>query len=167
MIERTMKRDGDVTNAGPKTSDYFAEMYVAGKFADAGWNVYFPRRDKGFDFIVSKEVKNIIIIRPVQVKGKYPTDDKGDKTTYGYTGKLSETHPEMVLAMPFFSYRQSSNPVCVAYMPIWTIRPHSRGYRCSPACFRNGEPEPRRDYRKYFDIEGLEAVEFDRWSTTY
>jgi len=35
-------------------SDYFAELYVAGKFADEGWNVYFPRCDKGFDFIVSK-----------------------------------------------------------------------------------------------------------------
>lgn len=35
-------------------SDYFAELYVAGGFADAGWNVYFPHRDQGFDFIVSK-----------------------------------------------------------------------------------------------------------------
>ena len=155
-----------MTEIGPKTSDYFAEMYVAGKFADAGWNVYFPRRDKGFDFIVSKKLRDGIIIRPVQVKGKYPTDDKSDKTTYGYAGKLSETHPEMVLAMPFFSYRQSSNPVCVAYMPISTIKSHSRGYRCSPASFRNGQPEPRRDYRKYFDDEGLKAVESELWGKT-
>jgi hypothetical protein len=32
--------------------DYFAEMYVAGLLADAGWNIYFPHRDMGFDYIV-------------------------------------------------------------------------------------------------------------------
>src|SRR5438128_405916 len=37
-----------------RVSDFFAELYVAGRFVDAGWNVYFPRRDRGFDFIVSK-----------------------------------------------------------------------------------------------------------------
>jgi len=37
-----------------KVSDFFAELYVAGRFADAGWNVYFPRRDRGFDFIASR-----------------------------------------------------------------------------------------------------------------
>jgi hypothetical protein len=40
----------------PKTRDYFAEMYVAGILADKGWNVYFPKRDIGFDFIITKEV---------------------------------------------------------------------------------------------------------------
>ena len=39
-------------------SDYFAELYVAGRFADAGWNVYFPHRDQGFDFIISKNIGN-------------------------------------------------------------------------------------------------------------
>ena len=34
--------------------DYFAEMYVAGILADNGWNIYFPRRDNGFDFIITK-----------------------------------------------------------------------------------------------------------------
>jgi hypothetical protein len=61
-----------------KTSDYFAELYVAGRFAEAGWNVYFPRRDRGFDFIVSKALPDgQQLLRPVQVKGKYPTDEKG------------------------------------------------------------------------------------------
>ena len=32
-----------------KVSDFFAKLYVAGRFADAGWNVYFPRRDRGED----------------------------------------------------------------------------------------------------------------------
>jgi hypothetical protein len=29
-------------------------MYVAGIMADYGWNVYFPRRDKSFDFIITR-----------------------------------------------------------------------------------------------------------------
>jgi len=39
----------NIMNDGPQTRDYFAEMYVAGILADKGWNIYFPRRDKGFD----------------------------------------------------------------------------------------------------------------------
>jgi hypothetical protein len=49
--------------------DYFAEMYVAGLFTDAGWNVYFPHRDKGFDYVVMREVGDAVIVRPVQGKG--------------------------------------------------------------------------------------------------
>jgi len=64
-----------------KTRDYFAEMYVAGILADAGWNVYFPRRDKGFDFVITKHVGSRTIIRAVQVKGKYPGRTKTDKRT--------------------------------------------------------------------------------------
>ena len=37
-----------------KVSDYFAELHVAGRLADAGWDIYFPHRDKGFDFVISK-----------------------------------------------------------------------------------------------------------------
>jgi hypothetical protein len=63
-----------------KVSDYFAELFVAGRLADAGWNVYFPHRDQGFDFIVTKTVGAAdMLIRPVQVKGKYPTGEKGDQ----------------------------------------------------------------------------------------
>lgn len=61
--------------------DYFAEMYVAGLLADAGWNIYFPHRDKGFDYIVTREVVAGVLVRPVQVKGLHPTAEKGDKTT--------------------------------------------------------------------------------------
>src|SRR4051812_11228685 len=114
-------------------SDYFAELYVAGLFADAGWNVYFPHRDKGFDFIITKPHKQLgQIIRAVQVKGKYPTTEKGDKATYGYVGKLTAMHPEMVLAIPYFSHETPGIPLCVAYMPPSQIKPHIRGYRCEP-----------------------------------
>lgn len=79
-------------------TDYFAELYVAGRFADAGWNVYFPHRDRGFDFIVSKQTINgDYLIRPVQVKGKYPTESKRNWPVYGFVGRLSTLHDEMVL----------------------------------------------------------------------
>ena len=73
-----------------KVSDYFAELFVAGRLADAGWNVYFPHRDQGFDFIITKTVNaGEMLIRPVQVKGKYPTGEKGDQGVYGYVGALA------------------------------------------------------------------------------
>jgi len=87
----------------PDTRDYFAELYVAGLFGDAGWAVYFPKRDVGFDFIVSKSANDEVLIRPIQVKGLYPTAAKGDKTSYGYKGELSTIHQQMVLVLPFFS----------------------------------------------------------------
>jgi hypothetical protein len=134
-----------------KVSDYFAELFVAGRLADAGWNVYFPHRDQGFDFIITKTVNaGEMLIRPVQVKGKYPTGEKGDQGVYGYVGAL-DLNPEMVLAIPFFSHNSPAVPVYVAYMPAKTIRRHSRGYRCQPARFTNGEPMPRGDHLLFFD----------------
>jgi len=145
-------------------SDYFAELYVAGTFADAGWNVYFPHRDKGFDFIVSKPNGNgSQILRPVQVKGKYPTGMKGNKITYGYVGRLSQLHPEMVLAIPFFSAMPSPTPICIAYMPSSLVRRHSRGFRCEPASFKSGTPAARRDYARFFDADGLKQLESPSW----
>jgi len=53
---------------GMMGSDYFAELYVAGVLARRGWNLYFPHRDEGFDFMISKIIGNDMVIRPVQVK---------------------------------------------------------------------------------------------------
>jgi len=148
------------------TQDYFAELYVAGLMANAGWNVYFPHRDKGMDFIISKTgTKGNEIIRPVQVKGKYPTQDKGNKTTYGYVGKLNQVHPDMVLAIPFFAANQPGPALFVAYMPFSKIKDHSRGYRCEPAAFKNGKPVPRRDYKKFFDDSGLVLIKQPNWNS--
>ena len=56
--------DYEIQMSAPDTRDYFAELYVAGIFGDAGWSVYFPKRDVGFDFIVSKSVDDEILIKP-------------------------------------------------------------------------------------------------------
>jgi hypothetical protein len=114
--------------------DYFAELYVAGLMADAGWNVYFPHRDRGLDFIACKTGSDHHqIIRPVQVKGKYPSKDKTNKTSYGYIGRLNQIHPDMVLAIPFFASIAASPALFVAYMPYSALKLHTRGYRCQPA----------------------------------
>ncbi|OQC17773.1 MAG: hypothetical protein BWX72_00355 [Firmicutes bacterium ADurb.Bin080] len=145
-------------------NDYSAELVVASRFAEAGWNIYFPHRDKGFDFIVSKEVEgNGEMIRPVQVKGKYPMDEKGDKAVYGYVGKLTKLHPEMILAIPYYSGTTTLIPEFVFYMPISMIKECSRGYKCQPASFRKGRPVPREYFKKFMDNEGLKLAEREDW----
>ncbi len=146
--------------------DYFAEMYVAGLFADKGWNVYFPRRDEGFDFIITKMIRDRIVLRPVQVKGKYPKLGKGNKKTYGYIGELTALHDEMVLAIPYFpTDKIIMVPTYVAYMPRSQVRPQQgRGWRCEPAKFEEGVTIPRRDFQRYFDQAGLAFLEEDGWN---
>lgn len=144
----------------------FAELYVAGLFAAEGWNVYFPHRDDGFDFIVSKFIaKKRWLVRPVQVKGKYPRT-KASRVAYGYTGRLSQLHPEMVLVIPFFDPTEPTRPACIAYMPRSQIRPTKRGFRCQPAGLALGRSEPRRDFRKFFDANGLNFLESPAWRKT-
>ena len=145
-------------------NDYSAELVVASTFAEAGWDVYFPHRDKGFDFIISKYIYEFgELIRPVQVKGKYPMDEKGDKDVYGYVGKLSKLHPEMVLAMPYFNTDNIILPEFIAYMPISTIKECSRGYKCQPARFKNSKPVKRPYFLKFFDKQGLLLLENRDW----
>lgn len=148
-------------------TDYSAELYVAGRFADLGWNVYFPHRDEGFDFIVTKHIEGLgEVIRPVQVKGKYPQSGKKDNPVYGYVGKLTKIHPEMVLAIAYYSLRDPKDPVFVAYNPLSEIKKHSRGFRCQPARYVNEEPVQRPGFVHFFDDEGLRLVEAVDWGQT-
>ncbi len=166
MVLSTRFHMPDLSTKAPKTADFFAELYVAGRFAELGWNIYFPRRDRGFDFIVSKSTSSgEQLLRPVQVKGKYPTPDKGDRDVYGYIGELSEVHREMVLAIPYFAPGSYEVPISIAYLPFGIIRGHSRGSKCEPAYLRGGIAHPRRDYQKFFGDEGLKLVERDDWSS--
>ena len=149
----------------PITRDYFAELYAAGIFGDAGWSVYFPKRDVGFDFIVTKPVGDDVLLRPVQVKGLYPTGAKGDKVSYGYRGKLSAIHPEMVLVLAFFAATERGvAPEHIAYMPFTEFKkPVGGGFRCVPARFEAGHSKPRREFARYFGEKGLSAVESTLW----
>ena len=155
-------------NPQSENRDYFAEMYVAGILADNGWNIYFPRRDKGFDFIITKPVRNNeLIVRPVQVKGKYPRKGKADEPCYGYVGELSATHDDMVLVAVYFPTERTVAPVHIVYLPFTQIRKRENGdFRCVPAQFKSGKPEPRKDFRKYFDQAGMEYMESPDWGRT-
>src|SRR5258708_25600490 len=144
----------------PATRDYFAEPYVAGLFGEAGWSVYFPKRDVGFDFIATKSVDGDVLIRPVQVKGLYPTAGKTDKAVYGFLGELTAVHAAMVLVLPFFHTSNYHAPECVAFLPLDQFKLPSGGrIRCVPCTFTAGHSVPRRESKKYFGIEALLLVE--------
>lgn len=140
-----------------KSRDYFAEMYVAGVMADAGWNIYFPHRDQGFDMIATYPAPAGTIVRPVQVKGKYPTSAKTDKARYGFVGKLTAFHDDMILAIPMFANMSDPAPRHIAWMPRSEIRPMAKErWRCEPARFQAGLPAPRPGLSAFFDTEGLQ-----------
>jgi hypothetical protein len=148
----------------PATRDYFAELYVAALFGDAGWSVYFPKRDVGFDFIATKSVDGTVIIRPVQVKGLYPTAVKTDKAAYGFKGELTAVHETMILALPYFHTGISHSPEHIAFMPLDQCKlPSSGGVRCVPCSFSDGHAVPRRDSMKYFGDAGLRLIESVQW----
>lgn len=157
MIDQSESDDGNGLSraSSSRTRDYFAEMYVAGVLADAGWDIYFPRRDKGFDMIVSRPSKDTTIVRPVQVKGKYASDEKTNKKVYGYVGRLTAFHDDMILAIPYFTSASAAAPVMTAWMDRGALRPHALGWRCEPARFVSGRPEPRPEFMRYFDDHGL------------
>ena len=142
------------------TRDYFAELYVAGLMGDAGWSVYFPKRDVGFDFIASKEIDGEVLIRPVQVKGLYPSEVKTDKAPYGYVGKLTQLHHHMALVLPYFPTDVTgAAPALIAYMPRNAIRPQaSKGFACQPAKFKAGKAVLRPVFEKYFGLSGLSLM---------
>jgi hypothetical protein len=146
--------------------DYFAELYVAGLFGDCGWAVYFPKRDVGFDFIISKQVDELMILRPVQVKGKFPEIGRTEGRVYGFIGELTARHPDMVLAIPYFSTDAfEAAPSCIAFMPDWQIRPQaSRGSSCCPAVYRDAKSEPRASFVSYFNRPGIQLLEDIGWS---
>lgn len=149
----------------PHQRDYFAELYVAGIMGDAGWSVYFPKRDVGFDFVVTRSTQKGVLIRPVQVKGLYPTVVKTDKPYYGFIGKLTQLHDSMVLVLPYFTTdKLGAAPGCIAFMPRSEIRPQQgRGYKCTPAKFSAGCARPRASFTKYFDRPGLDAIASLGW----
>jgi hypothetical protein len=148
-------------NKGPKTRDYLAELFVAGIMGDAKWQIYFPKRDEGFDFIAVKRTSTGTVVRPVQVKGLYPTAEKKDRAVYQWRGKLTQTHADMIVAFCYFSVDPTSvSPTCVAYVPLAVLKQPSRGgYRFGGASLKGGRVSPRRDSKHLFDWDGLRALD--------
>jgi hypothetical protein len=100
----------------------------------------------------------------VQVRGKYPTGEKGDTPQYGIRGgSLTRVHPHMVVAVPFFSTSQC-HPTLVAYLqydrinPVWDEESGKWEFNCFPAGIKDGQVYARQDYQKFFDATGLEGV---------
>jgi hypothetical protein len=152
----------------PKTREQFAEFYVAAQLADADWNIYFPRWDSGFDFMIERTVVRdgnpVALIRPVQVRGKYLTDSKGDTKQYGIqNGKLSRVHPDMIVAMPFFS-SSDCHPIQVAYLPhtrtnpLWDEDQRKWVFTCLPARVKGGQVYMRQEYQKFCGVLGLATL---------
>lgn len=147
-----------------QVADYLAAQQVASLFADAGWNLYFPQWKCGFDFVAAKAtVDGEQLLRPVQVRAKYPSADQSDREFYGLTGKSGSTHPELVLAIPYFAANRSGRPVCVAFLPTSLIDDLNGEYRAEPASLRSGLPSPRPEYARFFDATGLALVETPDW----
>lgn len=160
------QKKNESAGVGPKTRDYFAELYVAGLMGDRGWAVYFPKRDIGFDFVVSKKVGDKVILRPVQVRGKYPTEEKKDRVAYPWLGELSQVHEDMALVLCYFATDHSTAaPDNIAFVPLFSLKSTTKGrYRCSPVNLKGGKTYPRPSYKHLFGVEGLDAMESSDWA---
>lgn len=147
------------------TRERFAEQFVAGMLADHGWNIYFPRWDDGFDFIAVKVIGASAVVRPVQVKGKYPAKLREPQAGYGYLGTLSQTHEDMVLAIPYFTLGAKDHaPPLVAFIPISVLPGRGKErFHCTPASLRDGIPRERPDHAKFFGASGMALMEREDW----
>lgn len=148
------------------TRDAFAELYVAGLLADRGWGIYFPRRDTGIDFIATLPVGGELLVRPVQVKGKYAGTQKTDKAQYGFLGEITQMHDDLVLAMPFFTAEATTAPLFTVFLPRGMIRvqPTSeRPHRVYPCRFSRGRPEVRPSFARFVDAAGLALLADPLW----
>ena len=140
--------------------DYFAELYVAGLMGDNGWMLY-SKRDVGFDFIATKGIADHVLIRPVQVKGPLSKrNEEGQDRVRVYRALYSFTRIWSWYSPFFPTDRAGPSPVCIAFMPRSEIRPQlGRGFKCFPAKFIDGRPEPRETFRKFFGIDGLRNMD--------
>jgi hypothetical protein len=138
-----------------------SELAVAAYLAQHDWHIYYPRRDVGFDFIVSKLVGGGMLLRPVQVRSRRPRG-QSDRKYFGHQRtKLSQTHPEMVLAMPFYDSGHVLRPLFIGFFPWSQIHANRDGerYHCLPAKVSGGRISIRRDFRKFFDDAGCTLME--------
>ena len=150
----------------PPNPHCFAELHAAALFADAGWTIYFPYPDRGFDFIASRPGQAGTEIRAVQVKGCYPTSGKKPRQKTGYAGPLTAVHSQMVVVVMYFvSHTWGALPHQVAFMPLSSLgRAKDGDYICKPASFTGTEFKQRPTYTRFFGKDGIDAVASPTWS---
>jgi hypothetical protein len=162
----------------PRLSGLAAELIVAAQLVDHGWNIYSPHVDEGFDFIAVKPLpEGNILMRPVQVRGRYPEVVR-NRSVYGKrNSRLSQLHDEMVFALPYFKEKDGIYQlVTVAFLPkeqINVVKKRTRNaekdeFYCTalPAKVREGTISARRDYEIFFDGPGIEAMYRADWKDT-
>ena len=168
----TNRADTNEETPTRKLSGLSAELTVAAQMVEYGWNIYSPHRDLGFDFIASLPLEGgKVIMRPVQVRGRFPESMED----VPYLGKqkieLSQWHDEMVLAMPFFRTDDGLQKlVTVAFMPYYQLRAKAdkakKWFACLPAKIANREIIPRPYFKKFFDGPGIQLMAMRDWKLT-
>lgn len=146
----------------------FAEFQIASLLSKASWDIYIPYRDKGWDFIASKRIKTINgvleIFRPIQIKGKYSTTKLKNYKQYGYRGKLSKVHDDMVIAIPFYPLGTANSPVTIAFLPKSRLQCSKTGiYQAAPCSYQNHNIIKLNDYIQFFDSAGISLMEDINW----
>jgi hypothetical protein len=109
-----------------------------------------------------------MIVRPVQVKGKFPETTTAVRKKYGYRGRLTAIHKDMVLAIPLFtSLERLAHPDCIAFMPLSTITEPKKGlYWCAPAKLEKGKVSAKESFKHYFGEDGIRYVESTNFGNT-
>lgn len=152
-----------------------AELIVAAQLVEHGWNIYSPHVDEGFDFIAVLPLPNHgALMRPVQVRGRYPEVVR-DRPQYGKRdSKLSQIHDEMVFALPYFKEEDGLYKlVTVSFLPkaainLSLVRKNDAkkiAYYCTaqPAQVKAGVISARRDYERFFDGSGIRLMARADW----
>jgi len=152
-----------------------AELIVAAQMVEHDWNIYSPHVDEGFDFIAVLPLPNQdVLMRPVQVRGRYPEVERDRLKEGKRNSRLSQVHDDMVLALPYFKEEDGLHKLeTVAFLPLKAIgltkrlirRTGKISYYCSPmpAQRKGNKFLPRRDYERFFDGPGIELMARADW----
>ena len=154
-------------NMEKNLSGLSAELLVASMMVRDGWNIYSPHRDIGFDLIATKNIRGILLFRPIQVRGCYLESKTKETNAYGKSKmELKEIHEEMALVIPYYEPDQTSPyPVYVAFLPHAEIRKHKNRdlYYAGPARARKGAIHMRKEYVRYFGMSGVRLMSDPNW----
>jgi len=172
----------------PEVHEQLAELNVAAQLADAGWEVFLPYRDRGFDLIAARKVGRSWIVRPIQVKGRYLQKgyrrDRENEVSMrgrqeGARFPLSEPHNDLVVALVYVDTDPSPIVLCTAYLPFKVVkksvtrqtqgRRNHRVFWPAPAQWmRHADDsvslEPKPEFDRFFDGNGIRLMARSNWS---